>query len=267
MGHPDEGQIRAFMDGETEGLEPKLESHIRECPRCAALVREQEDTLAVLSESLSLLDTPPPLRRARAGIPLPSRPRRPWIFSRRDLPKAASIAILLTAGAAAALPNSPIHQWVARAWEAVPGESHPETLPPPPSPESGATRRDGEMAGASLVVKEGGLTIRIDGMQEGAEILVLLVGGDQAGLFAETGTRFRTESGLMEARDPPGSVTVEIPRTGQMVELLVEGVLFLRQRGGEFQIPGPVKERTPTEIRFGLSTPGGAGSPPQQERR
>jgi hypothetical protein len=62
MEHPDEGQIRAFMDGEAGEAGPALEAHITGCPRCSAIVHGQEEALVAISNALSSLDVSPPWR-------------------------------------------------------------------------------------------------------------------------------------------------------------------------------------------------------------
>lgn len=256
MGHPDEGQIRALMDGEAGEAGPELEAHLQRCPRCAAVARDQEAALAALSEALALGDAPLSPGRARRRVPQLARKKRGrWVPARRYLSRAASIAIFFTAGAAAALPGSPVRQWVIQGWEGLSrggatGSRTPDTAVQPFAA-TGEAAGDLEMVGASLTVKEGGMTVRIGDVEENAEIRVILVEGDQVGVFAGEGTRFRTEAGSLEVRTPPGSVTVEVPRGAQGLELLVNGLLFLRQRGGETEVLGPVREQTPTEIRFG----------------
>ena len=266
MGHLDEGLIRAFKDGEMREESEELEAHLATCPQCARVAREQDEALATVSGALSLLDSSPPMERARARIlRLEREQRNRWRQLRRNLPRAASFAVLLSAGAAAALPGSPVRQWVLQEWVAIFGDEPVTTLSPPEAVDalpSGA--EDPELVGATLPMTGGGVELRIEELVEGAEIRVLLVEGDRVGIFAGEGTRFRTEAGLLEARGAPGGITVEIPRDAPMVEILVNGVVFLRKRAGEMEIPGPVKSRTPSEIRFG---PPPRDSQPQSSRR
>ena len=251
MGHPDEGRIRTFLDGEAGSESSGIQAHLQTCSRCAALAEKQEEAMAILAQGLSLGDVPPVpeqvfrrVLRHRGGSPA-SRP-----LLRRHLLKAASIAVLLTAGAAAAFPGSPLREWLFRdggsGLEEETAEG-PGTLPP-----AGQREGIGEMVGASMPVKSGGMTIRILEMGEGTEVRVRLVEGDRAGVFAGEGTRFRTEETVMEARGAPGPLTVEVPRGASRVEVLVGGDLIFRQMGGVVETPGPVIHRTDQEILFRL---------------
>jgi hypothetical protein len=184
---------------------------------------------------------------------------------RWSLPKAASIAVLLTAGAAAALPGSPVREWI---WGGSGGSSgsnqEPATVSGPPSEESPsafAPETPG-LVGASLPVKEGRMTIRIEEVKEGAEITVQLVAGDQVGIYSGEGTRFRTGIRLVEARGAPGNLRVELPQGSGECEIVVEGQVYLRQVGGELEVLGPVQSQTPSEIRFApWSSPGERNAP------
>jgi len=266
MGHPHEGLIRAFKDGEMREEWEGLEAHLSTCLQCAHVAQEQEEALATLSGALSLLDISPPIERARArALRLGQEHRNPWGRVRQSLPKAASFAVLLTAGAAAALPGSPVRQWVFQEWATLFGEG-PVTQRSVRGPVDAPLpmAEDPELVGATLQMTGGGVELRIEGLLEGAEIRVLLVEGDRVGIFAGEGTRFRTESGLLEARGAPGGVTVEIPQDAPLVEMSVNGVVFLRKRAGEMELPGPVTSRTSSEIRFGPPPP---DSQPQSSRR
>lgn len=258
MGHPDEGLIRAFKDGEIAGRPGEMEGHLATCPQCARLAAEQEAVLATLGEALSLLDLAPPVGRARARfLHAQTSGRTPWGLVRRNIPRAASFAVLLTAGAAAALPGSPVRDWVVRGWEAISDGGSVTAVPQAPLPEALSAGPEGtghpELVGATIPVAAGDIRLHIEEMAPGAEIRVLLVDGDRAGVFAGEGTRFRTEEGVLEARGAPGPITVEIPRGAPSVEMRVNGVTYLWMRGETLDLSGPVVERSPNEIRFGPS--------------
>lgn len=262
MEHPDEGQIRAFLDGEAGDAHPGLETHIRQCSQCSAIVQSQEEALMRLSEALAASDVAPPLVRSRQALLRARRKKAPWTMTRRNLPKAASIAILITAGAAAALPGSPLRDWI----RGSPAGVQESGAPSPPSAEPAAALASGEdlgMVGASLPLKEGGMTIRILELAPGAEIRVQMVEGDQVGIYAGQGTRFRTEEHVMEATGAPGNLRVEVPRGMDGYEVVVEGQVYLRRMEGEVEILGPVGTRTREEVRF---LPWHPSNPPDSPR-
>ena len=253
--HPDEGLILAFRDGELPDETADTGSHLEECPECTQVVLKQGEDALALSGALSLLDTEPPTERARARILSVERElRSPWRRVRRNLPRAASFAVLLTAGAAAALPGSPLRRWAVQGWESISGSSAASsTLPaegdPAPSIEGSGSQG---VVGATLPVSGQEIEIRVEMPGEEGALWVVLVEGTRAGIFAGEGTRFRTEEALLEARDARGEVRLEVPLGVSRVVVTVNGEIYLRKIGEELHILGPVTDRTPGEIHFAL---------------
>jgi len=252
MGHPDEGVIRALLDHEQQDDQAELRTHLEGCPECRAVAEAQELDFQLLADALPIMDVDPPEEMARARVMAAATQTAK--ASRRlgiSLPWAASIALLLSAGTLSALPGSPIRHWIA------------QTLNSPPAMDGSDleatslsdTQADpSNLVGATLVNSAEGVTLLIRGLVEGAEVTVHFVDGDQAGIFAGQGTRFRTEDGTLEALDPPGAVRVEIPRGTQAATLYVDSQLFLRRTNLGLEVSGPVQSRTGDEIRF---TPSG----------
>jgi hypothetical protein len=255
MEHPDNGKIRAVLDGEEPGREDRIHRHLSECGACGDIAEAQARSWDVLTEALGVLDVDPPLSQARIRILDHANNRvRFGARARRNLPKAASFVILLTAGGAAALPGSPVRQWAQERWatlvqgeEALSPAATPESLGAPELVPGGVP----DMIGATILTTSSSLDLRIQGLQGGASLRVLLVEGAQAGIFAGEGTRFTTTSEVLTASDPPGEVTVEIPLAATGVTVSVNGEAYLRKTSGGLEIFGPVRAQTPTEIRFG----------------
>jgi hypothetical protein len=176
-----------------------------------------------------------------------AEPRRKY---RVPLPLAASLAFLITAGALSALPGSPVRSWVADQWGSsrTASPSEPLALTGP-----GNQAAETDLAGATILPTADGVNLYIRGGSGEAEVIVRLVEGEQAGIFAGEGTRFRTEEGILEAVDPPGEVRVEIPRGITSATLFVEGRIFLRKTADGLEIPEPYLTRTENEIRFASS--------------
>jgi hypothetical protein len=264
MGHPDEGMIRALLDEEATGEKEDARTHLATCPRCEEEAAEQTADLQVLAEALALLDTDPPVQAARARILEEAQARRKGVrMIRRSLPRAASFAVLITAGAAAALPGSPVRQWLADGWRSLGGTPGPvatEALEGVGEPPYEGTVEGTERVGATLPVGQGGLELHVRDLSPLASLTILLVEGTRAGVFSEEGTRFRTEDGRLEALGPPGDVTLEIPSGAGPITVVVNGEVYLRRTAGGLQILGPVQTRTPAEIRFGPS--GSRPNPP-----
>jgi hypothetical protein len=265
MGHPAEGEIRAFLDGEALGSPEELRAHLESCSGCGATARLQSRALATVGEALSLLDVEPALERARAQIlRREGEVRGAGARLRRNLPWAASFVILLTAGAAAALPGSPVRRWVSRGWEAILAPEAPAVAPDQGLDEAagpeGALAAPG-LVGATIPVSPEGLELHLRDLAATASLRILFVDGDQAGIFAGEGTRFRSEAGRLVASNLQGDVRMDVPRRAPRVLVVVNGETYLRKTEGGLEVLGPVRARTPTEIRFGPSSPEPNGTP------
>lgn len=253
MAHPDEGLIRAFLDGEMdEPEEQALRKHLDTCVACRQDLEAQERAWGEASRALLLLDREPDLVEARNRIQVRrERQRSAWL----SLSRAASIALLLTAGVATALPGSPVRRWIMDGWQALRGPETTSVRPSEPTPETVgggdvSTGAPAEEIGASVPVGTGSLEIWVHGFPSGAALRVEWVDGDQVGVFAGEGTRFRTGEGRLEAFSPPGSVRVELPKSLTQVLVGVDGEVLLRKTGAEVDISGSVQGRTPSEIVF-----------------
>lgn len=260
MGHPHSGLIQAFLDGEAVGQEAEeLRAHLERCTECQAVLHELEVASQHSAQALFLLDQEPDLVKARQRI-FESQPistaKGPGAWWAISLPRAASIALLLTGALVTALPGSPVRRWMAEGWQAltrvpserprleegpeIPGSPDPLLQEAPPLPETGA----------GIPALGNGVEIWIHDLSADAELRILWTDGEEAWVFAPEGTRFNRTDGRLEAFGPPGDVRVEIPRSFARVTVGLNESVLLRKSGEEVEILGPVQERTPSEIRF-----------------
>jgi len=271
MGHPDNGLLQALLDGEVQGPElDEIQTHLTGCLECRASFDILKEASGKTAAALLLLDTPPPLELAKGRFLTHDQSRdrsgrrsgfRPFPRIPFSLPRAASIALLLTGGAVAALPGSPVRRWMAEGWQALAGS--PQTSvdqgvsqgapegPEPARPDAGLPE-----TGASISALEGKVEIWIHDLPAQSELRVLWTDGEEAWVYAGEGTRFNGVSGRLDTFSPPGAVRIEIPRNLGSVVVRLEGSVLLRKSGGEVEILGPVQERSPSEIVFEI--PGGA---------
>lgn len=259
MGHPDSGRIQAFIDAEADQNEVAgIQVHLEGCEQCQTeeeLLRASSRTLA---GALELLDTQPPIQEAkdrfldkqRSGQR--SRERSFWRFM-SPLPRAASIALLLTAGAVSALPGSPVRRWVARGWDLVSPARNPApsaVLDETEGQHTEALQGSIPETGAGLPVLDREVEISLQGLPPGAELRVLWIDGSEAWVYAGEGTRFTLLEARLEVAGPPGAVRVELPRGPGRIILRLDGSVLLRTTGEDLEILGRIKERTPDQIVF-----------------
>ncbi len=266
MRHPDDGLILAFLEEElATGEEAEIRAHLAACAACGAEVDGLKRALERSARALTLLDAEPPTREARArlearraGNRKPRGGRGWWL----PLSRAAGIVLLLAGGASAAVPGSPVREWIARGWGAVRAPGTPAVLEGTPGAPEGAVAAPEVQpfpfeTGATLLPEAGGVELWIHEVPPGTEVTVLLSEEGQAGIFAGTGTRYRTEAGKLEAWAPPGAVRVELPRDLPRAVVGVNGVVVLRQAGAQREIMGVVVRQGAGEIV--LRAPSGTG--------
>ncbi len=282
MRHLDEGVILSFLDGELgEAAKDDIRAHLAACEACRSEARHLREASNRLDGALALLDAPLNREKARVRLqervrnrsvasppPVPARVRNPWGWgSLLTLPRAAGIVLLLAGSAAAAVPGSPVREWAARGWSALQGPGSPAAVQESSS-EAEPEVQDAEIppraeTGATLLPEAGRVELWVEGVQGRALITVAYVDGDRAGIFAGSNTRYRTETGRIEAWSPTGPVRVEIPRglTGSLVG--VNGEVVLRESGGAREILGPVVRAGEREIVFEVGRPPGGGKGPE----
>jgi hypothetical protein len=228
-----------------------------------------EAASAAAVTALEVLDVEPDVATPRKRV-LERRSRqssrRPF-FGSWTLPRAASIALLLTGATVSALPGSPVRRWIVQGWQAVTQASGAGLSDPVPEvlsddPTTLSPGQDAAQSGAGIAVSSEGLEIWIHGLSSQADLRVQWTDGEEAWVYAGEGTRFTSTDGRLEAFDPPGLVRVEIPMRAGRVVLGLDGSVLLRKSAGELEILGPVQERTPSEIRFKPPGPPNGGVPP-----
>lgn len=255
MGHPDSGRILAFIDGEAGQEEAaEIQVHLGVCEACRSEEESLRATSRAITGALGALDTVPSIQEAKARFQARQQtPRRSFWRSMGPLPKAASIALLLTGTAVSALPGSPVRRWVARGWELV----APTTTTDPAAvvdeaetPGPGALQGAIPETGAGLPVLDQGVEISLQGLSPDAELRVVWIDGTEAWVYAGEGTRFTLLDARLEVEGPPGPVRVELPRGPGTVLLRLDGNVILRKAGEEVEIVAEVRERTSEGIVF-----------------
>jgi hypothetical protein len=243
MTHLDEGSLVALRD--SDEADAHVTEHLRACARCDDALASARERSAVIAEALAVLDDPIDTSRARAAVRRRLDERRGGGSSSRwwrtHLGRAAAI-LLVTAGAASALPGSPWRAWWNRA---------DETVTVVPSPGGGAATSQGSPAAAiSVPVSEGRMRVIVRGAGPGSVIEVVWVEGSSARVAAPPGSRFTYADGRAEVAVESGAVRVELPRDAAQATLEVDGRTFLERTGARLDVPGPAVERSDAGIRF-----------------
>jgi hypothetical protein len=250
MKHLDEAEILAVRDGEP--VSAATREHLEQCVTCIATLREAEDRAEALARTLSALDGPVEATAAKAGVRgrlgAGERAHRRW--GGRHLGRAAAL-LLVTAGAAAALPWSPVRSLLRPAATpdvtASPSES-------PSAPATGPTRAPAE-SGIAVAVPDGFVQVVVRGADPGTELAVTWSEQAVARLSAPPGSRFTYAAGRIEVDASRGAIQVELPRGARRVSLEVDGRLYLSGSSSGLDVLGPAVDRSADSIRFRVEAP------------
>lgn len=246
MSHLDEATISRVRDGEP--LEAAPLEHARDCDACGGALAEARERAAVVQRALSALDSPVDVEAAKVAVRgrldasrEAGTRRRAWTG---HLGRAAAI-LLLAAGAAWALPGSPLR----RLWHREASERGPAVTSTP------ASGRSAQPSAITVPLADGRIRVLVLGALPGSELSVIW--GDQptARITAPAGSRFTYGRGRAEVAPEPGPVTVELPRTATTASVEVDGTTYLSGSAEHPVASGPVIETAPGRVRFRV--PGG----------
>ena len=228
--HLDEEQVQRLLHGElTAQAESDAREHVAGCIDCRRRLAEAEREEKEVHALLRAVDDPAPPRisaeavaaRAQAGVAAgPRAGDLAW------LRRAAAILVVVgIAGAAYAVPGSPIRQWVHAIVQKLGGRPGPTTGPAP---------GDSTAIGAGIsILPEQKLLILFRSAKGDGQIFVSLTDEPEVQVHAPTGAAAFTSSAgqlLIDVQDPSATFEVEIPRSAPWVEIQTGiGQVFLKE--------------------------------------
>lgn len=238
-GHPDEGALLAYLDGEAPlSAREEVERHLGACRFCEARLADLRRASDQLAEGLAMLEadgrTPaigprgPGGRRAAAGGSDPTGGTGFGAALRRAPAWAAVLVLFLTAGAVAALPDSPVRSWVEDALGRIAGRGDATV----------ATAAAGEAPAPAVSVRPAAdqVTVRLRGLAPGTLVRVSLADADETRVRAP-GASFRAGDGFVDVSGGTGApVTVELPRSVASASVEIGGRPAVVKRGGELRV-------------------------------
>jgi hypothetical protein len=249
--HLDDARVVMLRDTlpDENPLDPRDASHLRACAACAAELEDARVRLSVISDALGALDLPVDVAAAKAAVRARLDDRRPRAASpglNRSIPIGRAAAILLlTAGAAAALPWSPISPW-----RTVPTTT---TSTPTATPEASAPA-----AGASTASVTVDVTDRIEfvvrSAAAGSPIEVVWRDDTAASVAAPDGSSFALGAGRVEVDASAGAIHIEAPR-GADLAVTVNGRTFLERTAAGLTVAEPAVSVTDDGLRFLVRDP------------
>lgn len=225
--HLDEERLQRLIHDELGAWEKdEAFRHVATCEDCRRRVIEATREETSVHELLHEVDTPTPdvfadaiARQAAAVAPMVRSTLTAW------LQKAAAVAIVVgIAGAAYAIPGSPVRGWIHDVTRKLTGR--PEN--PAPAPRQGRTGVSG------VAVSPGDrLTILFEPGAKGAELRIDLTDGPDAQVHGQAGAAAYTSSAgylLVRGLDSTAVFQVLIPRSAPWVEIRAQDErVFLKE--------------------------------------
>lgn len=219
--HLDDERTQRWLHAELDGpARQAVAAHLATCAECQAQVAAANAEEAWVRARLAVLPEPRPLA-SPAGLRARASSLRRWRWAATILLSCAA------AGAAYAMPGSPLPGWVERIaeWISPPGRS------PAPEPPAAAPAAP---SGIVLPV-EPSLTIRLHGGAAGSEARVVVVDSGGITVRVRSGqAAFTTSAGLLvvNASGAGTGIEVELPRGAPMVRIEAAGQRLLLLRDG-----------------------------------
>jgi hypothetical protein len=251
--HLDDARVVMLRDTlpEENPLDPRDASHLRECAACAAELEDARVRGSVISQALGVLDFPVDVAAAKAAVRARLDDRHPRAASPgrglgRSIPIGRAAAILLlTAGAAAALPWSPISPW-----RAAPT--------PPTSPPTATTQSAAPAAAAATASVTVDVTDRIEfvvrSAAAGSALEVVWRDDSSASVAAPEGSGFALGAGRVEVDASAGPIHIEAPRAADLA-ITVNGRTFLERTAAGLTVVEPAASVTDEGVRFLVRDP------------
>lgn len=255
MDHPEDGRLLAHLDDELSGdAAARLRRHLRGCEACRRRRDELERASGALSEALGALDVDPPepepgAVHSAAGATGPDdtassdgdrarvgRSRGPG-FGHGAIWKAAVLVLTVGAAASAAVPGSPVREWIAestrRVAGAITGDDRPARSAPETTPPAGVSIGAEGPTEISITDPAAGLRLRV---RTSDDTLVSVAG---------RGARYRAGDDGIDVTGPEGpELRIDLP-SSLPVRVTVEGTLLLEQGAdGRLTVTAPAADTT-----------------------
>ena len=268
MMHVGEGTLLAFVDGELRDEEREaVGRHLAGCSTCSAILDELRAAALELTTALGLGDLDAPTGEAygslRSAVPAGSRPRplqitpggavvRHAASTRRALLRAAMLVLGLAATASAAIPGSPVREWLVDTWRSLTGASAPVAVTPvEPAPPAEAVSR---VASVSILPSNGSARILLTQGAQDVVVRVRVVDGEKLTVYASgaaADAHFATAPGRVTiAGASGGEIRVDLPRSLQSARVEAAGRLLLTSQDGTLQAHAPVSDSVDGELSF-----------------
>ena len=229
--HLDPEQLERTLHGELRPDDGSVREHLAGCQECRLRVSEAEQDEAWIMEQLRRLDHRQPSPPIRIG----SAAARRVGWSRPQRLAAGLALTVAAAGAAYAVPGSPLPRAVHHVVRLLQGSSRTSPTPPPVP----ATSR---FQGGIAVAPGNHFVIVFSGVVPAGSARLSLTSGEDLLVRAVDGANFQSDVDrlLVESKTPGAKFEVEIPRSAPSVEIRVGGRIVFRKDSSRIATNAPI---------------------------
>jgi hypothetical protein len=239
MSHFTEGALQAYLDEEVGAdARAQLNAHMSECAECAARLQLARESNATFAQAISMLDLPavPSVELANLRVRAQQQEWRERLRgASRRWSRAAILVVGISALAVAAVPGSPVREWLIGAWTAMTAPDVPARTPAleqaPESPAESPTL-------VNVTPVSGRVRIALQGPARGTRVHVALVDADKA-TVETVASRFRHGTGFLEVSEVTGEVHIALPRSVAAAYVEVDGRVYVVKEGNNLRYLGP----------------------------
>jgi anti-sigma factor RsiW len=235
--HLDASQLQLLVDGELEpAAGPAARAHLAGCPECRARLEQARREVTEVDDWLRGVDHPPPAVTVDSVLARASRLRTRW-WTRA----AVIVAMLGLAGAAYALPGSPLRGWLDSLLRSgiEPRSDRPESPAPQLPPPAAARPPDSAVAGIAMA-PGAAFVIEFASHQITGHIRVALTRGSLVEVRALGGdATFNADVARLAIGNQGSSASFEIaiPESARRIEIRVAGERRYLKAAGRVTAP------------------------------
>ena len=244
MNHVDEGLFLAVRDGEP--VDDDSRAHVRTCVSCRHALAEAEARSQEIDALLKASDLPVPVEQAKARVRArldAERSRGERRLDRgRHLRRAAAI-LVVSAGAAYALPGSPLPGWLGMEEDGTDAAAFVEPI------EGGDEEQE-----LLLVPAGNGIDSVVWRAAAGGDIEVVWREGASARSSAGPGARYAISDGRAIATAAGGPIRIGVPRSAPRISITINGRMVYEGTGTDGEARDVVS-RSDDRIVFLASEP------------
>jgi anti-sigma factor RsiW len=243
--HLGEGTLQALLDGGLPPAErPAAEAHLAACGECAAAARELRAVNERAAALLAQADIPAPVAQAQMSLRARRLRAGRWGEARKALLRAAILVLGVAGVAAAAVPGSPVREWVEEKVLPDRKQALQPTLGQTPAEQPQQPAAASAPSGVSIRPDAGVVRVVLTGASPKLRVTARLVDTDRAGVLARgkaaSGARFRTAPGRIEVVNAgEGELEVEIPRDARAATVQVNGHVYVAKDGDSLRVLAP----------------------------